>query len=235
MGLKARPAAVATEFAGFTPVTWDWFRGIEADNSREFFQSRRDDFEQHVKAPITALLERAAAEFGGRVKLFRQNRDIRFSPNKAPYKTNTYGVVLDNPDTRAALYVSISSEGLHAAAGYYEMAKDQLVRYRAAVLDERTGPALAKITAELARDTDVWGATLKTAPRGFDRNHERVELLRHTSLITSCKLAVSDRRLSSADAVEPVFAHWRRAAALCRWLDKNVGESEQPPEMRWRR
>jgi len=235
MGWKARPATIATEFAGFTPVTWDWFRGIEADNSREFFAARRQDFEQHVKAPLSALLERAAAEFGGRVKLFRQNRDIRFSPNKAPYKTNSYGVVLDNPNTRAALYVSISSEGLHAAAGYYEMAKDQLERYRAAVLDARRGPALATITAELARDTEVWGATLKTAPRGFDRNHERVELLRHTSLITSAKLAATDRRLGSAGVLDPVFAHWRRAGALCRWLDKNVGESQQPPEMRWRR
>ncbi len=235
-GFKAATKARSTgEFSGFRPATWRWFRGLEKDNSRDYFTANRATFDEHVKGQLEALLDRAAVEFGGRVKIFRQHRDIRFSPNKAPYKTNTYGVVMDRPASRAGLYVSIDKDGLHAATGYYEMAKDQLERYRAGVLDARRGPALARLVDALRDDTEVWGATLKTAPRGFDRNHERVELLRHTSLISSAKFAASDPDLADASVLDRVFAHWRRVGPLCAWLDEHVGDSDIPPETRFGR
>jgi uncharacterized protein (DUF2461 family) len=85
-------------------------------------------------------MRRFGENAGGEVKMFRQNRDIRFSPDKSPYKTNTYGV-LRAPDIAAeGIYASISATGLVAGAGYYVMAREQVDRYRDAVADDKHGP-----------------------------------------------------------------------------------------------
>jgi uncharacterized protein (DUF2461 family) len=80
-------------FDGFGPQVKRWFAGLEADNSREYFAAHRDVFEESIREQIEALLFELSETFGGEVKLFRQHRDIRFSRDKSPYKTNTYGVI----------------------------------------------------------------------------------------------------------------------------------------------
>src|ERR1700740_795572 len=119
-----------SEFEGFGPGVRQWFKGLEADNSKEYFAARRGFFEASVRGQMEALLDELAARFGGEVKMFRQNRDIRFSPDKSPYKTNTYGVIYGSPHAAQGLYASISARGLVAGSGYHVMARDQLERYR---------------------------------------------------------------------------------------------------------
>ena len=70
-----------------------WFESLEADNSREYFAANRDFFVLSIRGQMEALLGELAERFGGRVKMFRQNRDVRFSADKSPYKTNTYCIV----------------------------------------------------------------------------------------------------------------------------------------------
>jgi uncharacterized protein (DUF2461 family) len=66
-----------------------WFKGPEADNSREYFAANRDFFEHSIRDQLEALLTELSGRFGGNVKVFRQHRDTRFSADKSPYKTNT--------------------------------------------------------------------------------------------------------------------------------------------------
>src|SRR5687768_12645773 len=113
-------------FTGFGRDAIGWFDGLAADNSKVYFDRTRETWEQQVRDPLGAMLLELTEEFGGRVKLFRQNRDIRFSTNKAPYKLNTYGVVGERPRDRPGLYASISAKGLYVGTGYYQMASDQL-------------------------------------------------------------------------------------------------------------
>ena len=98
-----------TKFEGFGPNVRKWFQGLEADNSREYFVASRDFFEESIRGQMEALLTELSEKFGGEVKMFRQNRDIRFSPDKSPYKTNTYGIVYGSGMAAQGLYASISA------------------------------------------------------------------------------------------------------------------------------
>ena len=115
-----------TTFEGFGPKVKRWFEGLEDDNSREYFAAHRDIFETAIRDQMQALLTELSQKLGGEVKLFRQNRDIRFSPDKSPYKTNTYGVIYGSELAPQGLYASISARGLVAGSGYHMMARDQL-------------------------------------------------------------------------------------------------------------
>src|SRR5437588_3987592 len=115
-----------SKFEGFGPEVREWFRGLESDNSKEYFTAHRDFYEQSIRDQMEALLTELCEEFAGEIKMFRQNRDVRFSPDKSPYKTNTYGILYDTPLAAQGLYASISAHGLLAGSGYHVMATDQL-------------------------------------------------------------------------------------------------------------
>jgi uncharacterized protein (TIGR02453 family) len=212
-----------TTFNGFGPKARRWFQGLEADNSREYFAAHRDVFEESVRDQMEALLTELSETFGGEVKLFRQNRDIRFSPDKSPYKTNTYGIVYGSELAAQGLYASISARGLVAGSGYHMMARDQLDRFRDAVADDARGPELAKLVANAEKaGLEVWGESLATAPRGYPKDHKRIELLRRKSLALGNTLKFG-RGIGRADGLEFVTKTWRAAAPVTGWLDREVG------------
>jgi uncharacterized protein (TIGR02453 family) len=212
-----------TTFDGFGPKVRRWFEGLEADNSREYFAAHRDVFEESIRGQMQALLTELSEEFGGEVKLFRPNRDIRFSPDKSPYKTNTYGVVHGSELATHGLYASISARGLVAGSGYHIMARDQLERYRDAVADDTRGPELRELAAAAHKaGLELWGESLATAPRGYPKDHERIELLRRKSLSLGRALAFG-RGIGRDDGLAFVAGTWRAAAPVTGWLDREVG------------
>jgi uncharacterized protein (TIGR02453 family) len=215
-------------FEGFGPQVRKWFQGLEADNSKEYFSARRDFFEESVRGQMEALLDELSEKFGGEVKMFRQNRDIRFSPDKSPYKTNTYGVIYGSDIAAQGLYASISARGLVAGSGYHMMARDQLERYRDGVDDGRHGPEFEKLVAKAEKaGLELWGESLATAPRGYPRDHERIELLRRKSLSLGATLRFG-RGISRSDGLQFVTGTWRAAAPVTAWLDQHVGASTLP-------
>jgi uncharacterized protein (TIGR02453 family) len=224
-----------TRFEGFGPNVHKWFKGLEADNSKGYFAASRDFFEESIRDQMEALLDELSSKFGGEVKMFRQYRDVRFSADKSPYKTNTYGV-LRGPDMAAeGLYASISATGLVAGSGYHMMARDQLDRYREQVADHRHGSELAKLVAKAQKaGLELWSESLATAPRGYPKDHERIELLRRKSLSLGARLK-SGRGISRTDGLEFVSKTWRAAAPVTGWLDERVGASTTPTDRGRRR
>ena len=216
-------------FRGFGPQVFAWFAGLERDNSKAYFTATRELYETEVRDALEDMLEELRGEFGGVVRMFRQHRDLRFSHDKSPYKTRTYGVLQDVPSVTTGLYADLSARGLYAGTGYHGMMRDQLERYRAAVLDERAGPALeaAALAAEDA-GLELAGEQLRTAPRGFARDHPRIALLRRKALIAGGALPGVDG-ITRAAALEHVAASWRAAAPLTAWLDEHVGPTVIPP------
>jgi uncharacterized protein (DUF2461 family) len=209
-----------TSFEGFGPKVRRWFTGLEADNSKEYFSANRDLFEELVRDQMDALLTELSETFGGEVKMFRQNRDIRFSPDKSPYKTNTYGVLRGTES---------------AASGYHVMARDQLDRYREAVADDARGPELETLAAAArAAGLELWGESLSTAPRGYPKDHARIELLRRKSLSLGATLGYG-RGIGREDGLRFVTETWRAAAPVTGWLDRQVGPSALPVQGRPRR
>jgi uncharacterized protein (TIGR02453 family) len=206
-------------FDGFSGDSFAWFEGLEADNSKTWFTAHRDTYDRAVRGPLEALLEELADEYGGRVKMFRQNRDIRFSRDKSPYKTRTYGVIQNRPGSRAALYAQISREGLFAGSGYYMLDPAQLERFRHAVLDDRSGPELERAIEGI----EPFGEALKTAPRGYPRDHARGRLLRHKSLFWGARLAPRAKRIGRDAGLAHVRNTWNACAPMNAWLDAHVG------------
>jgi uncharacterized protein (TIGR02453 family) len=227
---------VAPPFDGFAPEAFAWFAGLEADNSKRWFTAHRETYERAVRGPLDAMLGELADELGGEVRLFRQHRDVRFSADKSPYKTRTYGVIAGRPDSGAPFYAQLSSGGLFAGTGYYMLAADQLARFRDAVASEATGPALERaVAAAESAGVETFGEALKTAPRGYPRDHPRVRFLRHKSLIGGRRLAPGPDGLPRAAALDHVRAMWAACGPLNAWLDEHVGASEMPAEGRYGR
>jgi uncharacterized protein (TIGR02453 family) len=223
-----------TKFEGFGPNVRTWFKGLEIDNSREYFAANRDFFEESVRGQMDALLVELGHRFGGEVKMFRQNRDIRFSADKSPYKTNAYGILRGSEIAAQGLYASISADGLVAGSGYHVMARDQLDRFREAVDDDRDGTELVGLVARAERaGLEVWGDRVATAPRGYAKDHKRIELLRRKSLSLGARLRFG-RGISRADGIQFVTKTWRAAAPVTGWLDQRVGATTMPVDRRRR-
>jgi uncharacterized protein (TIGR02453 family) len=222
-------AAGVSGFTGFAPAAFTWFAELEADNSKAYFAAHRATYDVAVRGALEALLEELADELGGHVKLFRQHRDTRFSPDKSPYKTVTYGVIADRPESLASLYLQLGAGGLFAGTGFYVLAADQLTRFRDAVAAEATGDALARILDDVhAAGIETWGSALKTAPRGYPRDHPRAALLRHKSLIAGRRLAPAGG-LARAAALDFARRTWAACGPMNAWLDAHVGASTLPP------
>ncbi|HEX5951509.1 MAG TPA: DUF2461 domain-containing protein [Actinomycetota bacterium] len=212
-------------FHGWPVEALEFFVALEADNTRSFWEANRGVYESLVRAPMEALLEELEPEWGeGRI--FRPYRDVRFSADKTPYKTQIGAMVGDG-------YVQLNADGLGAGCGMWEMAPDQLERFRAAIADDGTGDPLVEIVAEArAAGLEVTAReTLKTAPRGYPKDHPRIELLRHKGLITWREWPAG-AWLGTRKARDRIVEFLRRSAPLNGWLSAHVGPSTLPPERR---
>ena len=209
-------------FSGWPMAAIDFYDGLEEDNSREYWLAHKATYDESVRAPMEALLDELTGEFGD-VKIFRPNRDIRFSNDKSPYKTNIAATVGDG-------YVSLSGAGLGVGTGMYWMAPDQLERFRAAIDDDRTGSQLEALAAERRKaGVDVSAhESLKTAPRGYPKDHPRIELLRLKGLITWQEWPVAPW-LATRKAKTRVVDFFRASRPILDWLDANVGPTTYPP------
>jgi len=219
-------------FRGWSDAALDFYRELEVHNDKGWWAEHKAVYEDEVRAPFDALSELVVDEFGA-LRVFRPYRDTRFSKDKAPYKTRCYGVT--EGEGGESYYVEISAAGLIAGSGFWMMAKDQLERYRSAVDDHALGPRLEAAVAAVRRARlDIEGHALKTAPRGWPRDHPRVELLRHKSLAAIRRFEPA-RWLHTKAAATRVVDAWRAAAPMNEWLAANVGPSTMPPDDRWSR
>jgi uncharacterized protein (TIGR02453 family) len=206
-------------FRGWAVEALEFFEELEANNSKAFWQRNKTVYETIVRAPMEELLAELEPDWGGG-RIFRPYRDIRFSADKAPYKTNIAAMVGDG-------YIQLNKEGLAAGAGMWEMAPDQLDRYRKAVSDGRSGGKLAKIVEQTrAAGIQTMGhGELKTAPKGYPKDHPRIELLRYKGLATWQEWPAGPW-LGTRRAKERVVKFLELSKPLNGWLRANVGSSD---------
>jgi uncharacterized protein (TIGR02453 family) len=203
-------------FNGWSAEALEFYEGLEADNSKTYWTTHKAVYDQKVLAPTRELMDELAAEFG-EPRIFRPYRDLRFSSDKTPYKTNVGGML------GRTCYVSLSADGLAAGDGLYQMDQAQLARYRTAVSSDDTGDTLAEIIAELAAGgIEVRGTgTLKTTPRGYPADHPRIDLLRHKGLY-AWRHWPAEQWLETARAKEQLLSFYRTTRGFSSWLTKHV-------------
>jgi uncharacterized protein (TIGR02453 family) len=205
-------------FSGWPEEALDFYEGLAADNSKTYWTRHRQTYDASVLRPMTELVEELSPEFG-EAKIFRPYRDVRFSKDKALYKTHIGALV-------GRGYIQFSAHGLAAGNGMYGMAPDQLDRYRQAVASDRTGGQLEDAIAAIEKEgIGVSGRdVLKTAPRGYPADHPRIGLLRYKGLV-AWKEWPAERWLETPAARDRVVGFLRTTRPLSTWLSDNVGPS----------
>jgi uncharacterized protein (TIGR02453 family) len=207
-------------FSGFGKGAIGFYEDLALHNSRDWWHTNKRRYEDEIRRPMEELLEDVSDEFG-EAKLFRPNRDTRFSNDKSPYKTNIAAVI--HQDGGGSVYVSLAAEGMHVGGGAYHPERPQLARLREAIADDRTGKQLEKIAADLRRaKADVTAHdVLKTAPRGYSAEHPRIDLLRMAGII-----GIWEHRpgawVSTGKAKDRVVDGWRKLEPLNAWLRRNL-------------
>ena len=209
-------------FKGFGTGAVRFYEDLADNNTRDWFAEHRSTYEAEVRAPLEYLLDDLAPEFG-EGKVFRPNRDVRFSKDKSPYKTAA-AAVIQTADLERSYYLQLSADGLLVGGGAYMLGGDELARLRSAIDDDRRGAELERIVADLRAAGAETGAreTLKTAPRGYAVDHPRIDLLRNKGIIGSWQHPPR-RWLHTAAARDRVVEGWRALTPLNAWLAANVG------------
>jgi len=203
-------------FRGWPVEAVEFYEGLLADNSKTYWQAHKSTYDVDVVAPMKELLADVASEFGDG-KIFRPYRDVRFSADKTPYKTHI-GAILDS-----GAYVQLSADGLAAGRGIWHLEGEQLARFRASVDDDATGGQLVGIVSDLDRQglEVISRDALKSAPRGYDKDHPRADLLRRKGMAAWQSWPVG-AWLGTAQAKERVLDVWRAAGPLHAWLSSHT-------------
>jgi len=202
-------------FRGWRTEALEFFEGLEADNSKAYWQAHKAIYEREVRAPMEELLAELEPTCGDG-KIFRPYRDVRFSADKTPYKTNIAATI-------GARYVQLNADAFGVGCGRWEMSSEELQRYREAVDDDRAGAELtAVVAAATAAGLEISGhEVLKTAPRGYPKDHPRIELLRYKGLIAWREWPVGPW-LSTKRVKDRVVEFFAASEPLEAWLRTNV-------------
>ncbi len=209
-------------FDGFGTGAVSFYEELAAKNTRDWFQANRSRYDDDVRGPLEHLLADLAEEFGDG-KVFRPNRDVRFSKDKSPYKANAAAVVDGSTEGAHSLYLQLSADGLMVAGGAFMLGGDALAAFRGAIDDDRSGRELERIVDDLRRGGAQTGAHdhLKSAPRGYPTDHPRIDLLRWKGMIGWFEHAPGTW-LYTAEARDRVVEGWHAVAPLNAWLDAHV-------------
>lgn len=200
-------------FTGFTSEAAVYFNGLSDDNSKAYFEANRERYIRAVRQPLEDLMGVAETLYGPG-KIMRPNRDVRFSANKDPYRTDASmwsGSV-------GGVYLNLNAERLEVGGGLYDPTRDQLERARTAIAERPdVASELEHILGGLETDGfQPAGPSLITAPRGMDPNHPAIRLLR-------LKHYASLRHLPIDAPPSEIYGTWVAMTPLIAWVETHVG------------
>lgn len=216
----------SASFTGFSRTGLRFLRDLARNNDRQWFTPRKHVYETQLLEPLRALvadasvaMKRARVPLGAdpRRSTFRIYRDIRFSPDKSPYKTNLGAFLAHNGnyDMPGGLYIHIEPSKSFIAGGFYQIDKPLLQRWREEMARnarafESVVRALERKGLHLSDDPDA----LKRVPRGFEAHAESsiARYLRRSSFTVSEK--VSDRDVATAVLIKRVVDFAKRMIPL---------------------
>lgn len=206
-------------FDGIPEAAFDFYDDLEVDNSRTFWAEHHQTYEDAVRTPVVELAKALESEFGA-AKVFRPQRDVRFSKDKTPYKTRQ-GVFVQAA-TATGYYLQVSAAGVMTGFGWYHAEPDALRALRAGI-DSADGAELDAMIADLtSRGWTLDGDEVRTAPRGYSPDHPRIALLRHKSLRLTQSYGFAPF-VRSPELVERVRKDWQAGQPVVDWISGHLG------------
>jgi uncharacterized protein (TIGR02453 family) len=215
----------------FPPAALGFLRALKRNNRREWFLAHRDDYEAHVRQPMMAFIERLAEDFRAfapelvaspKTSMYRIYRDVRFSENKAPYKTHVSAVFPTRGLAKhegAGLYFHISPDEVWVGGGMYAPQTSQIhaVREHIAANVKRLR-AIVESPAFRRTVGKIDGERLQRVPRGFPKDHEAAEYLKFRQFLAGCEFPPS--LATSPKLYSALLTVFRRVAPLTRFLNE---------------
>jgi len=229
-------------FGGFRPAAFRFLRDLARNNEKAWFEANRDVYEREVRDPMRLLVETLDAKLGSiaaeivgdpKRSMFRIHRDVRFSKNKSPYKTNAGAWFYHRDAGRkvgrvgegggAGFYFHIDPTTCFMAGGIWMPARPALLRIREATAAQPT--ALARLTSApgFRRRFDGLSAEAKLGrvPRDFPPDHPAAEWLKLQSFTATASIEPSV--VTSPRLVDRLCRDFALLVPLVRWLNRVLG------------
>lgn len=173
--------------------TLTFLKKLDKNNNRSWFQENNAMYaksqEEMVEFAESLLGEMSTHDVietpSGKKSLFRIYRDVRFGKDKTPYKTNWGGgMKRAGAEKRGGYYYQIGPTGSFVVGGFFGPNKEDLRQIRRQVA-QNADPLRDIIKSKPFREFFgmLKGSQLKTAPRGFDKNHPDIDLLRYKQFV----------------------------------------------------
>jgi uncharacterized protein (TIGR02453 family) len=220
----------------FTKQTFAFLSALAENNTREWFEAHKQEYEDFVRTPALDFIGDMSDEMpaisrhflaqpkkvGG--SLMRVQRDTRFSRDKTPYKTNI-GIQFRHEvgkDVHApGYYLHIEPGGCFLAIGLWRPEADELFRIRRAIVEHPDAWVAARDDKDFREHFTPEGDSLANAPRGFAKDHPLVEDLKRKDFIGMA--ALSEAAVTSKKLRPLVVERFRQAAPYMGFLCKALG------------
>lgn len=219
-----------------TQELFEFFRELKRNNRREWFLANKDRYENRVREPLQRFVsefERPLREISSHFRadprpvggsLFRIYRDVRFSPDKSPYKTHA-GIQFRHEQGRdvhaPGFYLHLEPENVFAAVGIWHPDSKTLHQIRGAIVTETKDWLKAKFDKDFSDLYELGGESLKRAPQGYEPDHPQIEDLKRKDYIAH--IVFSEREACSPDFLDRYAELSRRAGPFMRFLTVALG------------
>ena len=215
----------------FSKDTLSFLKRLKRNNRREWFNARKDEYEAVVRRPMTAIVEQLAVDMRGIApellvgprSIYRIYRDVRFSENKKPYKTNVAASFWHKGLGKgggAGMYFHVDTENVWIGGGMYHPEAPQLHKVRERIADnvQHLRSIVEAPAFKRSLDGGLEGEQLQRVPRGFQKDHEAADYLRYRQFLAG-------KEYPARFATDPKFYGslldvYRRIAPLIRFLNE---------------
>jgi uncharacterized protein (TIGR02453 family) len=226
MATRAIPAKVE-----FSSRTFEFLRKLQKNNNREWFTQNRENYETHVRRPALAFIDAMAPRLarisehfiasskpsGG--SLMRVHRDMRFSRDGAPYKTNV-GIQFRHVRGRdvhaPGFYVHIEPRGCFLGSGLWRPEPSALRAIRNEIAERPDAWHKATGNKRFTAEFELSGDTLQRPPKGFAAETRFIADIQRKDFIALAGIA--DSAVREADFVDNAAQLFRRTAPLMEFL-----------------
>ncbi len=217
--------------AHFKPELFEFLKELADNNRREWFQANKERYQQLIQQPMLGFISAFSEPLAGISRaivakprptggsMLRVYRDVRFSKDKRPYKTNV-GAFFRHRQGRdihaPGFYLHLEPGEVFAAAGVWHPDRDALARFRAAIVEDPAAWTAAIGDPGFVANHVLDGASLKRAPRGFDPEHPLIDDLKRKDFVSVQPF--SEAHACRDDFLELFTASCRAATPLMEFL-----------------
>lgn len=215
---------MADDFDGLPPGLFTFFEDLEHNNTKEYWAANKARWEDDVRGPMRALLRELEDEFPP-LRLFRPNRDLRYTRDKSPYKLSTGATSDATPVGGSGYHLHMDADGLTIACGAMVMSLAELQRFRESIGDDHRGGQFESLADKLASAslpvTPGFHPALKRVPSGYPADYRRADLLRWKGAAMSVEFETAPW-MHTHDVADKIRQAWRTAQPLMDWLEAHV-------------